>query len=86
MKSNSIFVKFHTWLQSTGFVLVLRSLQNSVFENQDEKNQIRSLAYNLTYMRKCFTKVSFSVNCPLRHSAVALNQKPTTHNPELLNL
>jgi hypothetical protein len=37
-------------------------------------------------MKKCFAKVSFSVNRPLRHSAVALNQKPTTHNPELLNL
>jgi len=51
MKSNAIFLKFHTKLQSTDFVLVvvlvLRPLQNSVFEEEHEhedeyeKNQIK---------------------------------------------
>jgi hypothetical protein len=53
MKSNVIFVKFHTRLQNTEFVvLVLRPIKNSDFEdeheNEDEKYQIRSPAYALT--------------------------------------
>jgi hypothetical protein len=59
MKSNVIFVKIHTRLQSTDFVLVvvlvlvLRPLRNSDFEHEDEdedeyeKNQIKSHAYAL---------------------------------------
>jgi hypothetical protein len=57
MKSNVIFVKFHTRLQSTDFiVLVLGPIKNSDFEDEHEnegegeyeKYQIRSPAYALT--------------------------------------
>ena len=52
MKSNVIFMKFHTRLQSTDFVVVLvlvpRPLENSDFEDEHEdeyeKNQIKSYA------------------------------------------
>ena len=54
MKSDVIFVKFHTGLQGTDFVLVVvlvlvpRPLKNSDFEDddedEDEKNQIKSHA------------------------------------------
>jgi hypothetical protein len=51
MKSNVIFVKFHARLQSTDFVVVLvvvlvpRPYKILIHEDEDEKNQIRSLAY-----------------------------------------
>jgi hypothetical protein len=55
MKFNVIFVKFHTRLQNTDFVLVvvlvlvLHPLRNSDFEDEHEdeyeKNQIKSHAY-----------------------------------------
>jgi hypothetical protein len=49
MKSNVIFVEFHTRLQSTDFVLVvvlvLHPLRNSDFEDEEEKNRIKSYAY-----------------------------------------
>ena len=52
MKSNAIFMKFHTRLQSTDFVVVLvlvpRPYKILIYENEheddDEKNQIRSHA------------------------------------------
>ena len=57
MKSNVIFVKFDTQLQSADFVLVVvlvlvpRPLQNSDFEGEHEdeyeKNQIKSYMYAL---------------------------------------
>ena len=53
MESNVIFVKFHTGLQGTDFVLVvvlvlvLHPLRNSYFEDEYEKNQIKSHAYAL---------------------------------------
>ena len=51
MKSNDAFVEFHMRFQSTDFVLVvvlvlvLHPLRNSDFEDEDEKNQIKSHAY-----------------------------------------
>ena len=61
MKSNVVFVKFHMWLRSADFVVVLvvvlvlvlvpRPLYNSDFEHEDEdeyeyeKNPIRSSTY-----------------------------------------
>ncbi len=54
MKSNAIFMKFHTRLQSTDFVVVLlvpRPYKILIYEDEhedeDEKNQIRSHAYAL---------------------------------------
>ena len=52
MKSNAIFMKFHTRLQSTDFVLVVlvlvpRTYKILIHEDEDEKNQIRSHAYAL---------------------------------------
>jgi hypothetical protein len=53
MKSNVIFVKFHTRLQSTDFVVVPRPYNILIHEHEhededeDEKNQIRSHAYAL---------------------------------------
>ena len=51
MKSNVIFVKFDTQLQSADFLLVPRPLQNSDFEGEHEdeyeKNQIKSYMYAL---------------------------------------
>ena len=50
MKSNAIFMKFHTRLQSTDFVLVLvpRPYKILIYEDEhedeDEKNQIGSHA------------------------------------------
>ena len=51
MKSNDAFVEFHMRFQSTDFVvvlvlvLVLHPLRNSDFEDEYEKNQIKSHAY-----------------------------------------
>ena len=50
MESNVIFVKFHTRLQSTDFVVLLvpRPYKILIYEDEhedDEKNQIRSNAY-----------------------------------------
>ena len=44
MKSNVIFVKFHPRLQSMDFVVVLvpRPYKILIYEDEDEKNQIRS--------------------------------------------
>jgi hypothetical protein len=51
MKSNAIFMKFHTRLQSTDFVVVLvpRPYKILIYEDEheDEKNQIRSHAFAL---------------------------------------
>jgi hypothetical protein len=51
MKSDVIFVKFHTGLQGTDFVLVPRPLKNSDFEDEheddDEKNPNKLHAYAL---------------------------------------
>jgi hypothetical protein len=51
MKSNDAFVEFHMRFQSTDFVLVvvlvLHPLRNSDFEDEYEKNQIKSHAYAL---------------------------------------
>jgi hypothetical protein len=56
MKSSVIFVKFHTRLQSTDFVvLVLRPIKNLEFEDEHEsedeyeKYQIRSPASALSH-------------------------------------
>jgi len=54
MKSNAIFVKFHTWLQSTDFVLdkILIHEDEHEIEDEDEKYQIKAHAYALTpYMK-----------------------------------
>jgi hypothetical protein len=53
MKSNDAFEEFHMRFQSTDFVLavvlvlvlVLHPLRNSDFEDEYEKNQIKSHAY-----------------------------------------
>ncbi len=51
MKSNAIFMKFHTRLQSTDFVVVLVLAPYKIliheYEDEDENNQIRSHAYAL---------------------------------------
>ena len=48
MKSNAIFMKFHTRLHSTDFVLVPRPYKILIYEDEHEeeheKNQIRSHA------------------------------------------
>jgi len=48
MKSNAIFMKFHTRLQSSDFVVVLVTYKILIHEDEDEdedeKNQIRSHA------------------------------------------
>ncbi len=53
MKSNAIFMKFHTRLQSTDFVVVLVPYKILIYEDEheDEKNQIRSHAYTLPLFR-----------------------------------
>ena len=51
MKSNDAFVEFHMRFQSTDFVLVvvlvlvLHPLRNYDFEDEDEKNQVKSHGY-----------------------------------------